>query len=70
MFDYSKLTSAAKAEAFRYGHSFMGNMKEVGAMIEEISPYFSDGEGVTVKPLGSELYSVQFISTVRLKNVK
>lgn len=72
MFDIDKLSTPAKAEAMRYGHSAVLNQHEIVSFLNDMTPYLLEGEYFAVKPLGTfagcvHMVGVKIIPVARLR---
>ena len=71
MFDMDRLSTPAKAEAMRFGHTAVVSSEELVGLLSTMSPYLLEGEHFAVKPLGSiagnvGMFSVRIIPVVKL----
>lgn len=62
MISIEELSTPAKAEALRYGHTALATPGELTKFLEAMSPFLEDREYFSVKPMSSVAGQVTYFS--------
>lgn len=72
MYSIEELSTPAKAEALRYGHTALANPEELSDFLVAMSPFLEENEHFSITPLSSiagqaTMFSIKIVPIVKLK---